>query len=164
MFLLAAFCFPISSIDCLTIIIFNIISDAKVGSTQQTMLTKFRKTSILTNYSFAPSTVKFNDLCKHGYLIDTYTLKYILDSQSDIYLSIHLCIYLSIDLSIYPPINLLRDKRATDLEADALVETHIFMSYTKCSWSLAVLINAGYFILKIPISNNDLHIENANPN
>lgn len=63
-----------------------------------------------------------------------------------IYLSIHL--YLPINLSICPSINLLRDKRATDLEAGVLVETQIFTSYTKCSWSLAVLINVGYFILK----------------
>lgn len=113
MFLLAAFCFPISSIDCLTIIIFNIISDAKVGSTQQTMLTKFRKTSILTNYSFAPSTVKFNDLCKQGYLIDTYTLKYILDSQSDIHLSIYPSLYLPIyqHLNEHLPFCVLRSHR-----------------------------------------------------
>ena len=99
-FLLAAFCFPISSLDCLTIIIFNIISDAKVGSTQQIMLTKFRTTNILTNYSSVPSIVKFNDLCKQGYLIDIFTLKYIPDSQSEMHLSIHICIY----LSIHPPI------------------------------------------------------------
>ena len=112
------------------------------------MLTKFRTINILTNYSSAPSIVKFIDLCKQGYLIEIYTLKYIPDSQSEIHLSIHICIYLSINLSIYPSTNLLRDKRATDLEVGALVVIQIFTSYTKCSWSLAVLINAGYFIWK----------------